>query len=365
MYGYEEIRMVHLEITDKCNAACPQCPRNEQGGKTNPLLSLTELRLDEIRKIFPADFVRQLRTIFLCGNFGDASIARDTMDILRYFRQENERLDLGIYTNGGARRPEWWAELGSLLKKGCGFARFGIDGLEDTNHLYRRNVRWSAVMQNVKAFIDAGGNAEWDFIVFRHNEHQVEEAMDLASKLGFSRFFAKKTSRFMDYHSLTPLEKTPVRDKAGRVEYFIMRPINSDWHNKALEMISEVSLRKGGIFSYLDTTPISCKAIDEKAIFVSADGYVFPCCWLAFHVHGQLMESKEFNRFVGQSGGLELLNAKTLPLREIVEGRFFKSDVPKSWAKKSVSEGRIKTCAGMCGKELNYWYLEQQQKRLL
>ena len=28
-------------------------------------------------------------------------------------------------------------------------------------------------MANVDAFLAAGGNAEWDFIVFEHNEHQA------------------------------------------------------------------------------------------------------------------------------------------------------------------------------------------------
>ncbi len=53
MFSYEEIRKVHLELTDKCNAACPQCSRNERGGPVNPLLPLTELTLDDIKTIFP------------------------------------------------------------------------------------------------------------------------------------------------------------------------------------------------------------------------------------------------------------------------------------------------------------------------
>ena len=74
------------------------------------------------------------------------------------------------------------------MPKGLGYVRFGIDGLEDTNHLYRRNVRWPTLMRNVRAFVEAGGNAEWDFIEFRQNQHQVEQARMLADELGFSMF---------------------------------------------------------------------------------------------------------------------------------------------------------------------------------
>ena len=89
----------------------------------------------------------------------------------------------GIHTNGGVRSEDFWRALGRVLPKGKGYVRFGIDGLENTIHVYRRNVRWQILMRNVKAFVAAGGNAEWDYIVFRHNEHQVEQARALARKI--------------------------------------------------------------------------------------------------------------------------------------------------------------------------------------
>ena len=51
-------------------------------------------------------------------------------------------------------------------------------------------------MQSAQAFINAGGRAEWDFLVFRHNEHQVESARKLAKEMGFAKFYVRKTGRF-------------------------------------------------------------------------------------------------------------------------------------------------------------------------
>ena len=51
---------------------------------------------------------------------------------------------------------------------------FAIDGLEDTHSIYRQGTNWKKIIDNVMTFVDAGGKARWDMLVFQHNEHQVE-----------------------------------------------------------------------------------------------------------------------------------------------------------------------------------------------
>ena len=50
MYKLEDIRDVHLEITSKCQAKCPMCPRRINGGPMNPFVSLDEITLDIFKK---------------------------------------------------------------------------------------------------------------------------------------------------------------------------------------------------------------------------------------------------------------------------------------------------------------------------
>ena len=59
---------------------------------------------------------------------------------------------------------------------------FGIDGLEDTNHLYRQGVKWNNLMDRVQTFISEGGKANWQFIPFEHNKHQIHDAKKLSEK---------------------------------------------------------------------------------------------------------------------------------------------------------------------------------------
>ena len=48
MFYESTIRSVHLEITTRCNAACPMCKRNLDGGKDIPNLAITELSQKEM-----------------------------------------------------------------------------------------------------------------------------------------------------------------------------------------------------------------------------------------------------------------------------------------------------------------------------
>ena len=66
MYNYNDIKEVHLEITQKCQAACPMCDRNENGGKDNRHIINAELSLADCKRIFEPEFIAQLRTMYIC-----------------------------------------------------------------------------------------------------------------------------------------------------------------------------------------------------------------------------------------------------------------------------------------------------------
>jgi MoaA/NifB/PqqE/SkfB family radical SAM enzyme len=47
MYSYDEITTVHLEVTQRCQASCPMCDRNENGGVDNKHITNAELTLED------------------------------------------------------------------------------------------------------------------------------------------------------------------------------------------------------------------------------------------------------------------------------------------------------------------------------
>ena len=148
LYRYEDLHIVHLELTHRCNAACPMCARNVHGGAVNPDMPLSELSLADVKAILLPELIGRLKRIYACGNYGDPMVARDCLDVFRYLREHGPELHLDMHTNGSARRPEWWRELAGIMKSGPHYLRFGIDGLADTNHLYRRGADWKTVMRS-------------------------------------------------------------------------------------------------------------------------------------------------------------------------------------------------------------------------
>jgi MoaA/NifB/PqqE/SkfB family radical SAM enzyme len=201
----------------------------------------------------------------MCGVFGDPASATDTLAIFRYFKKHNPNITLGMNTNGSIQNTKWWNELASIFTNELDYVVFSIDGLEDTNHIYRRNVNWHKVMNNMTTFINEGGKAHWDMLIFDHNKHQVDEAKQLAKTLGVSWFRSKVSKRF------------------------VTNPI------KGLNPPKEFKLpNKNNINS------IQCIALKDKSVYVSASGEILPCCWfgtLAFNRDGyatKLLNSKNW-----------------------------------------------------------------------
>jgi hypothetical protein len=198
------------------------------------------LRIEHIQQHFSDRVLAGLDKMFMCGNYGDPAAGYYTMDIYNYFRRVNPEITLGMNTNGAIQSTFFWHALGRLFNKPKDYCVFSIDGLEDSNHVYRRNVNWDKLMSNVQAFIAAGGSAHWDMLVYKHNQHQVDACEQLARDMGFTWFRAKVSKR--DY--VNGLEA----------------PIG--WQRV---------IRTPGA--------IDCHAVAEKSAFIDARGRLSPCCW--------------------------------------------------------------------------------------
>ena len=233
------IKTLHIEPTDVCQLACPLCARETD--KNFSKSSKHHLTINQILREFSDNNIKKLDKMFMCGNYGDPAAGYYTQDIYRYFRQVNPEITLGMNTNGALQSTFWWHSLGTMFNQQEDYCVFSIDGLEDTNPIYRKNTNWDKLMSNVEAFIAAGGQAHWDMIVYKHNQHQVDACEKLSKDLGFKWFRAKISKR-----GFTDRLEAPI----------------------------------GWQLPIVKTGPIKCFAQQEKSAFIDAQGRMSPCCWL-------------------------------------------------------------------------------------
>ena len=363
MFKYDTVKEYQLEITTYCNAACPQCPRNLNGGKVNPNLPLCHLSREVIDRTFNAELCDTLSQIFFCGSYGDPIMHPDFLDILQDFRAKNPTLWLYIHTNGGVHDKEWWTKLANIIN-GYGKIDFGIDGLEDTNHIYRRNVKFEKAIDNAQAFIGAGGKAQWNFLVFKHNQHQLRRAKILSDIVGFERILFRGTGRFLNHETLEESETWQV-EPTNQPTYALQVTDLAEYRNQSMQRLGDLKSEYPDIKDYFDTTPIKCDACVGNKVTVTAEGLVLPCNFFEHNLYDARMHDRSMApgandlHFVNEKNQVaefidkhnkDSLNIHNATLPEIFNNAFW-SELQDSWSK-TLDEGRIFECAFTCGQKL-------------
>ena len=348
MYNYTDIKSIHLEVTQNCQANCPMCDRNMNGKGLNPHINLDELSLDDCKSIFTKEFIAQLDTMYMCGNLGDPIVAKDTLEIFKYFREHNPNMWLSMNTNAGAKNETWWRDLATTIGR-MGAVIFSVDGLRDTNHIYRQGVVWNNVERNMRAFIDAGGRARWDFLIFEHNQHQVDEAEALANEWGCEKFMKKKTGRFITQDSKKK-ESHQAVDKKGNATAELKKP-NVKYQNKALTKQDVIINKYGSMDAYYDAAPVICKVKKENSLFITAEGLALPCCWTAGRMYKWWHKDPKVEQIWNFIPNKSVLDARK-GLSKVFDTGIFE-DIQNSWSKLSCSDGKLKVCSMKCGAEFD------------
>lgn len=330
-YTIDQVRSVHLEISSLCNANCPLCPRNHFGYTYNDGYTEHSMTLIEAQKIFSPEFIAQLNSILINGNFGDIVMAPEATNIVEYFRQHNQRAHIEISTNGAARNSEFWRRLAKL---NC-HIDFRIDGLEDTHSMYRQNTLYSTVINNAQTFIQAGGQATWTMLIFEHNKHQVEQAQSRAQSMGMI-FKAQPTAR----------DTGPVFNAQGEFR-FVMNPSRWQTHTELKPLLDFRTQSRMPISpeQRAKTGPIDCQAIRGREIYVSSIGDIYPCCYTGFepktYGHGCYQQpiNEQLKELVQENNAIEYGLAHAI--------KWFNS-LSDRWSHSTIEQGRLIVCSDVC-----------------
>jgi len=347
--------IIHWELTDICNLMCPMCPRTDIDNYCRPVKGIRreQFYLKDVKQVFPEAFLKNTAGVDFCGNFGDPCIARDFYEICAYLI-ESYGIQIMVSTNGSMRVPKWWQKLGELFSGTKSRIEFHIDGLEDTNHLYRIGADWHKLMANTAAFISTGARADWIFILFKHNQHQIEAARKAARDMVFNSFVLVDSGRFPDggkYSYMHPdgrpgaLEKASISVRPG-VDG-TKHPVSKAKLDAGEKIGSNPAIPPGAgrASGFLKTVNgITCKASKHNRFYIDANGTVAPCCWVSNTDPQNPGNMLMALNIAGKN--LEDFNLRNRPLEEILNDDLFAGLFAELWAKDALS-----TCRKKCGKK--------------
>lgn len=305
----DKISKLNLEITSHCNIRCPQCSRTHPMGHLTDWLELKHWNVDTILPNLEIEKLVNLRNVKIEGDNGDAFMHPKLLQILEYIMAAPSRPAIKMLTNGSIRSPRWWRDLGKRYA-GRLQVQFSIDGLEDTNPLYRVDVNHERVLNNVRAFVQGGGIATQRCIIFKHNQHQISEITEQAQSLGMKSliFMANDHTRFQGF------EKWAVYDRNFNITHYIENTTmtNLDIHGyNQKEIFPETPQKIGDEI---------CPEWKKGVIAITYLGHIIPCCVYHADLYFDSPANNHFREIVGDTDLIDLHKHK---LSSILNSRKF------------------------------------------
>jgi len=237
-------KYLHVETTTRCVLACPACPRTTWREITGRPAVKHDLDVDLLERFLDCDGGRQFTHFNLCGDYGDSIYYPDLLKLIKRFRKH---ISFDIVTNGSRQSQKFWHSLSDVVT-GNDSVIFSIDGLENTNHLYRINSDWSSIMQGLDIMSQSPARVHWKTIVFGFNYNKLHEIKTFAESRG-ATFHAEKTHRYGD-PALAPPESYIESNHVFQSDFV---------NNHSIEIEPRC---------------------EQDAKVVAADGHLYPCDWM-------------------------------------------------------------------------------------
>jgi MoaA/NifB/PqqE/SkfB family radical SAM enzyme len=182
---------IDLEITTRCRLECPKCSRTVLGKS----LKIKDMSLIAFRKIAESG---KYKAIFFGGTYGDCIYHPNFYDIIKIAKEN--KIHVTIHTNGSGKQIKWWESIIQLLEPKDRL-NFAMDGFNETVGEYRVNFKKSDFEKNIQILDMAknkyGITTIWTFIPMRFNEHQIQQAAELAMSKNII-FIIKKSNRWFN-----------------------------------------------------------------------------------------------------------------------------------------------------------------------
>ena len=194
------IQVADINLTNLCNARCPQCQRTSPFGlHTAKNLPLTTWSLLDFKNYFPKNTLDDMKEYSFCGTYGDPLMAKDIEPIV-YYIMDNSNAKVIITTNGSIRKEDFYKRLGKYCGRRLSMV-IDVDGVDEQMHQkYRRGTSLKKSLSALKALSTTSAIPLSQTVLFKHNEMYENRIKQLAIKNGSQNHVSYPSGRFDDVH---------------------------------------------------------------------------------------------------------------------------------------------------------------------
>ena len=195
---------ISIEPTTSCNLRCPQCPSGLRSfSRPTGMLEedLFAKVIDELEKTL----------LYLILYFqGEPYLNKDFLEMVKY--ASNKNIYTATSSNGHYLTDE---NCKKTIEAGLDKLIISFDGIsQETYKKYRVGGKLDKVLKGTKKLVEykrkmksSTPHIVWQFIVFKHNEHEIPELKRTAKELGVDELVLK-TAQIYDYENGSDLLPT-------------------------------------------------------------------------------------------------------------------------------------------------------------
>lgn len=284
--------ILNIEPGNVCNLKCPLCPTGlgDQG------MAKGFIDLGFFKHIF--DQLRGSLTSVNLYSWGEPLLNKDLVRIIRYIKESDKAIRVVISTNLNIRDDKLLEEL---IDSGIDEVIVSCDGAcQATYEKYRVGGDFNLVMHNLrylaskKEELAKDSSIVWNFLVFRHNEHEVEKAREMAKetgvdfRIGFMRTSMKdeilkshKEAIEQDKNWIPDNPEYSAYDKINYTTKKIIKTCRKPWQEISINwngLVFPCCAVYGEKYNFGDTRKDSIKNIWNNPKFISARKEILNKC---------------------------------------------------------------------------------------
>lgn len=184
-------RNIDLDLTARCPLMCPMCWRQ---GDVIAKKHGHDMSMEDFLKV--VEFAKSGAVkgfIYFAGALSDPIHHPNFIEFLKICAEN--KLECEVQTASSFKSKEWFIEAFKAHPNARW--QFGIDGLPEDSHKYRVNQDGKKLFDIMEESIKYLNEPPiWQYIVFKYNENDIDEAKAIAKELGVE-FMLVNSSRWL------------------------------------------------------------------------------------------------------------------------------------------------------------------------